>query len=100
MVTVPPALARPQERSAHRQDRPPPEPARSSVLRASRRRRAVGHVRRGVQHHADDRRGDRQRRGAADELAAADDAVDARLDQPIDAVEVGSVDRDTDPDGE
>ena len=57
--------------------------------RAAFGRRAVGHVRGGVEHHADHRSGDRQRRGAPDELPPADDAVDAGLDQAIDGVEVG-----------
>src|SRR5215213_7120284 len=66
-----------------------------ALLRESRERSGatlgrgpVSHVGSGVQHDADDGRGDRQSRGAADEFAPADHAVDAGLDQAVDTFEV------------
>src|SRR5690242_18681343 len=41
-----------------------------------------------MQHDADHRRGDGQSRSAPDELPPADDAVDASLDQTVDALEI------------
>ena len=43
-----------------------------------------------MQHDADHGCGDRQRSGTADQFAPADDAVDASLNQAVDALEVGS----------